>query len=150
MGEAQIPVRQNWRTRTSEDADWPDSSPPAKRMRESISDFLCDQCTLMFSHRGLETLNSPNGFRHQSRTNCLASGYDGCRICEFVFRAVCKEDDKNWAGEDRLIFRNLKSACSTSTISSIGLPGMYGLKGSLESEPDKYIITIYVFAERSK
>ncbi len=71
-------------------------------------------------------------------------------MCELVFLVVCKDYDKNWSGDDRLIFRNFRSAHPTSAISSTRLPGIYGLKGSLESEPDKYIITIYPFAKKGK
>src|SRR5262249_2675328 len=133
MGEeAQITVMQNRRRPASDDADRLGSSHP-KRIRESTPDVLCAPCTLMFSQQGLESLNSPNGFHHRTRAECMASGNEGCRICKFVFLAVCKEYDKNWAGDDRLIFRNFRSA--RSTVSSIRLPGIYGLKGSLESEP---------------
>jgi len=71
-------------------------------------------------------------------------------MCKFVFLTVCREYDKDWADDDGLIFRNFQSGRSTSTVSSIQLPGIYGLKGCFESEPDKCIITIYLFAEKSK
>src|SRR5262245_48570592 len=146
MGEeAQITARQNRRRPASDDADR-----LPKRIRESTPDVLCAPCILLFSQQGLESLNSPNGFRHRTRAECMASGNEGCRICRFVFLAVCREYDTNWAGDDRLIFRNFRRARSTSTVSSIRLPGIYGLKGSLESEPDKCIITIYLFAKGSK
>ena len=104
----------------------------------------------MFSHQGLNYLNSPSGFLHQTRTECMASGNEGCRMCELVFLVVCKDYDQNWSGGDRLIFRNFRSAHSTSAVSSTRLPGIYGLKGSLESEPDKHVITIYPFAKKGK
>lgn len=150
MGEeAQISVKQKRRS-APDDADRPGPSQP-KRIRESTPNAPCAPCTHMFSKQGLSSLNSPNGFRHRTRTECMASGNEGCRICKFVYLAVCKEYDENWAGDDPLIFRNFRSAHSTSTVPNIRpLAGVYGLKGSLESEPDKCLITIYPFAEKSK
>ncbi|KAI1422035.1 heterokaryon incompatibility protein-domain-containing protein [Xylaria sp. FL1777] len=146
--EAQIPVRQNRRRPASDDADTAGPSQP-KRTRESKANIRCVLCTLMFSQQSLKYLNSPNGFYHLTRSECIASRTEGCRICEFIFLVVCKEHDKNWGNDDRLIFRNFRSAHSTSTVSRIQLPGIYGLKGSLEFEPDKCIITMYPFAEKS-
>ncbi|RYP13019.1 hypothetical protein DL765_007050 [Monosporascus sp. GIB2] len=144
--EAQLPIRQNRRRPASDDADSPGPSQP-KRARESKPDLRCAPCTLMFSQQGLEDLNSPNGFRHRTRAECMASRTEGCRMCEFIFQVVCKEHDKNWEDDDHLIFRNFRRAHSTRTVSGIQLPGIYGLKGCLESEPDKCIITMYPFAK---
>ncbi|RYO83155.1 hypothetical protein DL766_006953 [Monosporascus sp. MC13-8B] len=145
--EAQIPIRQNRRRPASDDADPPGPSQP-KRTRESKPDHRCVPCTLMFSEQGLKYLNSPNGFRHRTRAECMASRTEGCRMCEFIFLVVYKEHDKNWGDDDHLIFRNFRSAHSRSTASGIQLPGIYGLKGCLESEPDKCIITMYPFAKK--
>ncbi|RMZ91160.1 hypothetical protein DV736_g1624, partial [Chaetothyriales sp. CBS 134916] len=67
LEETQIPVRHNRRRPPSDDADRPFSSQP-KRIRQNTPDVLCASCTLMFSHKGLESLNSPNGFRHRTCT----------------------------------------------------------------------------------
>ncbi|RYP79131.1 hypothetical protein DL771_000109 [Monosporascus sp. 5C6A] len=148
MGEeSQNPIRQNRRRPASDDADSPGPSHP-KRTRESKPDLRCVPCALMFSQQGLKYLNSPNGFRHRTRGECMASRTEGCRTREFIFLVVCKEHGKNWGGADRLIFRNFRSAHSTSMVSGIQLPGIYGLNGSVESEPGKCIITMYPFAER--
>lgn len=148
MGEkAPVPVRQKRQRPVSHDADRPSQR---KRTQESTTDLLCTSCTLVFSRQGLEHLNSPSGFRHRTRTECMASGNEGCRLCKFILLVVCKEHDENWASDDRLILRNFRSAQSTSKLSSIQLPGIYGLKGVLESEPDKCIITIYLFAKKGK
>jgi hypothetical protein len=147
--EAQIPIRQSRRRHTSDDADSSGPSQP-KRTRESKPDLRCGPCALMFSQQGLKYLNSPNGSRHRTRDESWASRTEGCRMCEFIFLLVCKEHDKNWGGNDRLIFRNFRNAHLTGTVSGIQLPGIYGLKGSLESEPDKCIITMYPFAEKGK
>ena len=149
MGEeAQIPIGQNRRRHASDDADSSPSQP--KRTRESKPDLRCAPTPLMFSQQGLRYLNSPNGFRHRTRAESRASRTEGCRMCEFIFLVVCKEHDKNWRDNDRLIFQNFRNAHSTSTVSGFQLPGIYGLKGSLESEPDKCIITMYPFAEKGK
>ncbi|KAH7110713.1 heterokaryon incompatibility protein-domain-containing protein [Dactylonectria macrodidyma] len=149
MGEEaqqiQISVREKRRRPASDDADRPGPS-QVKKIRESTPDLLCTSCTLMFSHQGLEYLNSPNGFDHRTRAECMASRNESCRMCRFIFLVVCKEHDETWASDDRLIFRNFRNTHSTSPVSGIQLPGIYGLKGSLESEPDKCIITIYSFA----
>ncbi|KAK3904143.1 heterokaryon incompatibility protein-domain-containing protein [Staphylotrichum tortipilum] len=148
MGEeASIPVGQKRQRPESPDADRPDPS-PRKRTQKTAPDALCTSCALVFSRRGLEHLSSPNGFRHRTRAECTASGNAGCRLCKFILLVVSKENDENWASGDRLTFRNFRSAHSTSTVSGTQLPGIYGLKGTLESEPDKCIITIYPFAKK--
>jgi hypothetical protein len=150
MGEeAQTFASQNRRRPVSDDEDRPNLSQP-KRLRETTHDVLCVPCTLMFSHQGLESLNSTNGFRHRTRAECMISGNEGCSMCKFVFLVVCKEYDTNWANEDHLIFRNFKTVRSTNIVPSTRLPDIYGLKGSLESDTDKCIVTVYLFAKRSK
>ena len=143
--QAPIPVTQKRQRPGSHDADRPGPS-QRKRMQESTPDPLCASCALIFSHRGLEHLNSRDGFRHRTHAECTASGDGGCRLCRFILLVVCREHDKNWAGDDRLIFRNFRNAHSTSKASTIQLPGIYGLRGTLESEPDRCVITIYPFA----
>ncbi|KAI0592765.1 heterokaryon incompatibility protein-domain-containing protein [Biscogniauxia sp. FL1348] len=132
----------------SDYADSPDL-PQSKRTRESKPELQCVLCTLMFSQQGLKHLNSPKGLRHWTRAECMASRAEGCRLCEFIFLVIYKEHGNNWRDNDPLIFRNFRSSQSTRTVSgSIQLPGIYGLKGSLESELDKFIIKILPFAER--
>ena len=103
-------------------------------------------CTLMFSRQGLESLNSPNGFRHRTRVEYIASESEGCRMCKFVSLAICEGYDENWADDDGLVFRNFRSGRSMGTTNA-RLPGICGLRGSLESELDNCIITINVFAK---
>ncbi|KAI1635196.1 heterokaryon incompatibility protein-domain-containing protein [Biscogniauxia mediterranea] len=145
---AQIPIRRSQRRPASDFVDSP-SLPQSKRTRESKPELQCDLCTLMFSRQGLTYLNSPNGLRHRTRADCMASRAEGCKMCEFIFLVVYKEHDNNWRDNDRLVFRNFRSTHSMRTVpSSIQLSGIYGLKGSLESEPDKCIIKILPFAEK--
>ncbi len=152
MGEeAPIPVRQKRQRPVSHDVDSDRPGPsPRKRIQESTPDPLCTSCTLLFSHQGLGHLNSPSGFRHRTRAECMASGTEGCRLCKFILPAVGKEYEGNWASDDRLIFRNFRDAHSTSKASGIQLPGIYGLRGFLESEPDKCVISIYPFAKKGR
>lgn len=117
-----------------------------KRVRANAMDVPCAPCTLMFSRRGLEYLHSPDGFRHRTRAECLASGSGGCRICKLIYSMVCRSHE-NWEADDRLIFRNIQGAHSTSLVSGIPLPGIDALRGSLESEPGRGIGTIYPFAK---
>lgn len=156
MGEeAPIPAfpgRQKRQRPVSHDGDRPTPS-QRKRIQEiTPGPLLCRSCTLMFSHQGLEHLNSPSGFRHRTRAECTASGNEGCGLCKFILLSLVinEEHYTNWASDDGLIFRNFRSTNSTSNTSSIQLPGIYGLKGILESEPDKCIITIYPFAKKGK
>lgn len=146
---AQIYVWGKRRRPTPDDADWPRPS-PRKRARDSSLNPPCALCTLMFSPKGLEYLNSPNGFRHWTRAECQASGNESCRVCKFIFLVVCKEYDENWGHDDRLIFRNFQSTNLKTPVSGSQSPAIYGLKGSLESEADKCIITIYPFAKKGK
>ncbi len=150
MGEeAPIPARQKRQRPVSHDADRPGPS-RRKRIQESPPNPLCASCALMFSHQGLEHLNSPSGFPHHTRAECIVSGNEGCRLCKFILLVVREEDSGNWPRDGRLIFRNFQSAHPTSKVSSFQLPGIYGLKGTLESEPDKCIITIYPFAKKGE
>ncbi len=147
--EVQVRIRQNRRRSASDDTGSLEAS-RSKRTRESKPDRRCAPCALIFSQMGLRCLNSMNGFHHRTRAECMSSRTEGCRLCEFIFLVVCKEHEKDWGDDDRLVFRNFRSAHSTNTASSSQLLGIYGLRGSLEPEPSKCIITIYPFAEIGK
>jgi hypothetical protein len=119
-----------------------------RRVRTRTWNHACDLCTLMFSREGLQYLNSLNGLRHRTRNDCVAAGDEGCKICKFIFLAISKEHDGNWAGSDLLIFRNFRHT-SSKNIHNIQ-PGIYGLQGTFESKPNVCVITIHSFAERGR
>lgn len=137
------------RSKSDRSTNWP-NQPQLKRSRRRVRDLSCGVCTIMFSHQGLQYLNSPSGFRHRNRTDCMACADEGCGMCKLIFYVVCKEHDADWAPNDRLIFRNFRNPQSLSTASMSQLPGIYGLEGALESEPTKSIITIQLFAKASR
>ncbi|KAM0263537.1 hypothetical protein ACHAQJ_001156 [Trichoderma viride] len=116
-----------------------------RRTRRPTLDPACDLCKLMFSHRGLQYLNSLNGLRHRTRTDCEASGNNGCEICKFIFLVVYNENNENWTGSDHLIFRNSRQTSLTNTDNI--QPGIYGLQGTFASKPNDCIINIHPFAE---
>lgn len=113
----------------------------ARRIRRRTVDNPCDLCKLMFSRKGLQYLNSVNGLRHHTRADCVASRDKGCRICKFIFLAVCKDHDQDWDDNDHLLFRNLPQERPTNT------PGIYGLQCIFESGLTDCIITIDTFAK---
>ncbi|EAQ87603.1 hypothetical protein CHGG_04222 [Chaetomium globosum CBS 148.51] len=89
-----IPGRQKRQRPMSHDGDRPGLS-QRKRIQESTpGPLLCTSCTLMFSHQGLEHLNSPSGFRHWTRAECTASGNEGCGfpIGDIVRRRPLRRD----------------------------------------------------------
>ncbi|KAM6485902.1 heterokaryon incompatibility protein-domain-containing protein [Trichoderma sp. SZMC 28011] len=102
----------------------------------------------MLSREGLKSLNSPDGFWHQSRTDCKASAEAGCGLCKLILFAVCSEHDEDWVCEQHLIFRNSRLPRALSTLPNSQQMGLYGLQCSTESEPTKPIITIQLFAKK--
>jgi hypothetical protein len=69
-------------------------------------------------------------------------------MCEFIFQTVYKEPGLDWNDSDRLLFWNFRSTHAKSTVVGAPLSSIYGLRGSLESEPDKCVITMYPFAKK--
>lgn len=83
-----------------------DGRPLPRRTRRRTEDDPCDLCKLMFSRKGLQQLNSVDGLPHHTRAGCIASRDEGCKICKFIFLAVCKDHDRDWAENGLLTFRN--------------------------------------------
>lgn len=70
-------------------------------------------------------------------------------MCNFIFLAVCREHDKDWASDEILILKNHRHELSANTDSSEQLSGIYGLECAFESDPDTHIVIIRVFAKES-
>lgn len=60
----------------------------------------------MFSRKGLQQLNSVDGLPHHTRAGCIASRDEGCKICKFIYLAVCKDHDRDWVENGLLTFHN--------------------------------------------
>ncbi|KAL7942559.1 heterokaryon incompatibility domain-containing protein [Trichoderma barbatum] len=103
----------------------------------------------MFSLEGLESLNSPEGFWHRNRADCMASANAGCGMCELILFVFCKEHNEDWAHEQRLIFRNSRVPQPMSMASNRHVIGIYGLEGLLDCAPTKSAVTIQLFAKKN-
>lgn len=114
--------------------------PLPKRIRRRTLDNPCDLCELMFSRKGLQCLSSVNGLRHHTRASCIASRDEGCKICKFIFLAVCKDNDRDWNENIHLVFRNSLQQRPTNN------PGIYGLQCTFEGGLIDCMITIDTFA----
>lgn len=112
-----------------------------RRTRRRTEDDPCDLCKSMFSRKGLQSLNSVDGLRHHTRAGCIASRDEGCKICKFIFLAVCKDHDGDWDEDGHLVFRN------NHPQKPINYPGIYGLQCSLEGGLTDHEITIDTFAK---
>ncbi|KAL7924429.1 heterokaryon incompatibility domain-containing protein [Trichoderma austrokoningii] len=112
-----------------------------KRTRRRTLDSPCNLCRLMFSRKGLQCLNSVNGLRHHTRASCIVSGDEGCKICKFIYLAVCKDYDRNWDENGHLIFRNNQPQRSTNN------SGIYGLRCAIEGGVTDSVTRIDTFAK---
>lgn len=121
-----------------------DGQPLARRFRRRSLDNPCNLCRLMFSREGLQHLNSLNGLRHHTRASCAASQDEGCKICKFIFLAVCKDHEQDWDDDDHLLFRNISHERSSN------IPGIYGLQCTIDGGFTSCIITIHTFAREGR
>lgn len=139
------------RTEADNNTDQPNHT-QLRRSRRRLNNLSCEVCTRMLSQEGLEHLNSTDGFWHLNRTDCATSANAGCGICKLILFIVCKEHDNDWpeAPAQRLIFRNLGVSRSSSMASNSDPIGIYGIGGTLESEPTKFTVTIQLFAKQSE
>lgn len=112
-----------------------------RRTRRRTEDNPCDLCKSMFSRKGLQCLNSADGLRHHTRAGCIASRDEGCRICKFIFLAVCKDHDQDWDENCHLIFRN------NDPQKPINNSRIYGLQCTFEGGLTDHVITINTFAK---
>ncbi|KAL7911754.1 heterokaryon incompatibility domain-containing protein [Trichoderma velutinum] len=119
-----------------------------RRSRRRLDNLSCEVCTLMLSHDGLKSLNSPDGFWHRNQTDCIASADAGCGLCKLILFAVCNEHGEDWAYEQRLLFRNSRVPRSLSTLPNSQQMGIYGLKCGIESDTTKFTVTIQIFAKK--
>lgn len=144
------PVGQKRRRSESDSSTDRGNGSHSRRSRRRLDNLSCGVCALMFSHEGLKSLNSPDGFWHQNRIDCKASADAGCGLCKLILFAVCSEHDEDWAYEQRLIFRNSRVPRSLSSLPNSQQTGIYGLECSIESEPTKPTVTIHVFAKKGE
>jgi hypothetical protein len=114
--------------------------PLPRRTRRRTLEDPCDLCKLMFSSKGLEHLNSLAGLRHHTRASCVASQDEGCKICKFIYLAVCKDPERDWGENDHLIFHNFLPQ------PSINNPSLYSLQCTIEGGLADSVITINTFA----
>lgn len=95
----------------------------------------------MFSVNGLNDLNSPGGFVHQTRDQFNTSAANGCPSCRHIFDLSSWQGSTLWAPDARLIFRNESTSGNRAA-------GIDVLQGNLDDAPD--VLRIYPFAEACK
>lgn len=120
-----------------------DPPPHPRRSRGasySRAETGCSRCGLMFSENGLRELNSPDGFRHSTFTECCASANNGCPACYFIAATVERDHEGIWEDDAALTFRNRSSKKQATACIDI-------LDGSLPTIGR--VITIYPYAKQS-
>ncbi|KAM5349512.1 hypothetical protein ACJ41O_006017 [Fusarium nematophilum] len=110
-----------------------------------MTDIRCEPCRILFSQQGLKDLDSPFGLSHRTRGEFEASIQDGCTFCEFLYGLATKRFGKDWAGDDRLLFRNLDQNLEPEGAACMSYIHMLQatVKGS------KGALTIFPFAENA-
>lgn len=114
---------------------------PLKRARVQGPLRRCDACTSLFSHQGLQDLNSSPGFAHKTLQNLISSARAGCDLCEFIYGHVTKGFEYSLEKGEYLYFWNSKSNTIDKRSHINALVGrMNGAIGG---------ITLYPFVEES-
>lgn len=114
---------------------------PLKRARVQGPLRRCDVCTRLFSHQGLQDLNSSPGFAHKPLQDLISSARAGCDLCGFIYELVPKEFGYSLEKGECLCFWNLTSNTIDEKSHINALAGrMNGAIGG---------ITLYPFVEES-
>lgn len=118
------------------------SLPPLKKARKQEPRSLCDACTHLFSHQGLQDLNSSSGFAHKTRQGLRSSARAGCDLCKFVYEVVFKQFGHRVSKNEGLL--RLWNSDSNTGGKSSHINALVGrVDGSVGS------ITLYPFVKKS-
>ncbi|KAM0421484.1 hypothetical protein ACHAPT_010657 [Fusarium lateritium] len=115
------------------------SLPSRKRARRAQPEHRCAACRGLFSKRGLQELQSNDGYAHCTRREAEASVKDGCSLCQFFAQAVLsKFGRQKWSLDDRLVFRSQPRSERQAVLTV--------LEGRIAGASEA--ITIYPFTQR--
>jgi hypothetical protein len=123
------------------------SLPSRKRARIAENESRCAACTGLFSSRGLQELQSEDGYAHRTRQEAEASAKEGCALCDFLVQVGKTKFGKDkfekykWSAGDRLVFEDQSGSENQA-------PTLTRLRGRIKGSDE--VLTIYPFTKRGK
>ncbi|KAJ4180922.1 hypothetical protein NW755_011457 [Fusarium falciforme] len=120
------------------------SLPSRKRARVAENDSRCAACTGLFSSRGLQELQSEDGYAHRTRQEAEASAKEGCALCDFLVQVGKTKFGKDkfekykWSAGDRLVFEDQSGSENQP-------PTLMRLRGRINGSDE--VLTIYPFTK---
>ncbi|RSL78667.1 hypothetical protein CEP51_008016 [Fusarium floridanum] len=115
--------------------------PNRKRQRtdEPVSERRCVVCAGLFTSKGLQELQSEDGYEHRTREKAEESAKEGCTLCAFLVRlGKNKFGVDKWLAGHHLVFRSQRQSDNQTPLLTI-------LRGTIKRSNE--ILTIYPFAK---